>query len=68
MMLANGQLQLAGGVRVRVDRAALRQGLALEHAADGRLRVTPLACALGHVESAARPRLHDTLRGRSLSP
>lgn len=40
------------------------QGFALEHADDGRLRVTPTACALGHVESAAW--LHDTLRGRSL--
>jgi hypothetical protein len=40
------------------------QGFALEHADDGRLRVTPTACALGRVESAAW--LHDTLRGRSL--
>jgi hypothetical protein len=39
-------------------------GFALEHALDGRLLVSPLACALGYLEEPAW--LHDTLRGRSL--
>jgi hypothetical protein len=39
-------------------------GFSIEHDGGGRLRVTPLACALGYIEEPAW--LHDTLRGRSL--
>ena len=39
-------------------------GFALEHASDGALLVTPIACALGYTHESAW--IHDTLRGRSV--
>ena len=39
-------------------------GFVLEHATDGVLLITPLACALGYAEESAW--MHDTHRGRSV--